>query len=136
MRTVNITGNIEQKLPVDIKSFDFIYHRNRQSNTRKIFWLLMAFILIFMFLPWTQNIRAKGYVTTLYQNERPQELNSQIPGKILKWYVKEGDYVKAGDTILQLGEIKDDYLDPLLIPRTQIQISENENKAKFYEQKT
>ena len=135
MRTVNLTGNIEQKLPEDMKSFDFIYHRNRRSNTRVIVWMLLGLFLIFMFLPWTQNVRAKGFVTTLYQNERPQELNSQIPGKILKWYVKEGDYVKAGDTILQLGEIKDDYLDPLLIPRTQVQISENENKAKFYQQK-
>jgi hypothetical protein len=34
--------------------------------------------------------------------------------------------------ILLLGEVKDDYLDPNIINRTETQIGENENKAKFY----
>ena len=69
-----------------------------------------------LFLPWTQNIRAKGNMTTVRQDQRPQEINSVIPGKIVKWYVQEGAYVKAGDTILQLGEIKVDYFDIHFFP--------------------
>ena len=74
-------------------------------------------------LPWTQNIRARGSVTTLRQEDRPQEMNAIIPGRIVKWYVKEGDFVAAGDTIAQLAEIKDEYLDPKLIERVADQIN-------------
>jgi len=128
----HIDGNIRSKLPADIKAFDKIYYRNKKYFVSRILYLIIGLFLLFLFLPWTQNIRSKGYVTTLYQTDRPQELVSQIPGKILKWYVKEGDMVNAGDTIVMLGEVKDEYLDPDIIGRTEYQIVQNEEKAKFY----
>jgi len=127
-----IDGNIREKMPDSIKAFDHIYYQNKKYFVSRKIYFVIGIFLIFLFLPWTQNIRAKGYVTTLYQSDRPQEIVSQIPGKILSWYVKEGDFVKAGDTILQLGEVKDEYLDPRIINRTQEQITQNENKARFY----
>jgi len=128
----HIDGNIRSKLPSDIKAFDKIYYRNKKYFVSRILYLIIGLFLLFLFLPWTQNIRSKGYVTTLYQTDRPQELVSQIPGKILKWYVKEGDMVNAGDTIVMLGEVKDEYLDPNIIGRTEYQIVQNEEKARFY----
>lgn len=74
--------------------------------------------LILMFLPWTQNIRSNGKVITLTPDQRPQTVNASIAGKIDQWYVKEGDLVEKGDTILHLSEIKNDYLDPNLIGNT------------------
>jgi multidrug efflux pump subunit AcrA (membrane-fusion protein) len=74
--------------------------------------------LIILFLPWTQNISGTGYVTTLKPDQRPQTIHTAIAGRIEKWYVKEGDFVNKGDTILQLGEVKVDYFDPSLIQRT------------------
>jgi len=88
-----------------------------------------------MFLPWTQNIKAKGSITTLKQEQRPQEINSPIPGKIMKWWVKEGDYVRKGDTILQISEIKEDYLDPNLVGRTQQQVDAKQGMIDNYERK-
>lgn len=128
----HIDGNIRSKLPSDIKAFDKIYYQDKKYFVSRILYLIIGLFLLFLFLPWTQNIRSKGYVTTLYQTDRPQELVSQIPGKILKWYVKEGDMVNAGDTIVMLGEVKDEYLDPDIIGRTEYQIVQNEEKAKFY----
>ncbi|HRH58268.1 MAG TPA: biotin/lipoyl-binding protein, partial [Chitinophagales bacterium] len=89
----------------------------------------------FLFLPWTQNIQTTGTVTTLRPEQRPQELNTLIAGKIDKWYVKEGDLVKKGDTILKISEIKNEYLDPLLVERTRQQISAKESANNFYEGK-
>lgn len=45
--------------------------------------VLSFFILaiIVLFLPWTQNIKVVGNVTTLYQEQRPQQLNSPFPEK-------------------------------------------------------
>lgn len=97
--------------------------------------LLVSGVII-LFLPWTQNIRAEGSVTTLRQEARPQELNSVIGGRIVKWYHKEGDYVEAGDTIVQLAEIKDSYLDPALLKRTQEQIVAKQSGIEAYKNKT
>jgi multidrug resistance efflux pump len=92
-------------------------------------------MLSILFLPWTQNIQTTGNITTLYQDQRPQEINSPIPGKIQKWYVKEGDYIKKGDTILVISEIKEDYLDPNLINRTREQVQAKKEAVSNYQGK-
>ena len=132
MRIEQLSENLQDKLPVEVSSFGYVYESKRKRYISRWLYVFLLALVIFLFLPWTQNIRSNGFVTTLYQDERPQELVSQIPGKILKWYVKEGDVVNAGDTILLLGEVKDDYLDPNLLPRTESQIEQNEAKAKYY----
>lgn len=96
--------------------------------------IILLFVLMF-FLPWTQNIKSNGNITTLKQEHRPQNINSPIPGKINKWYVKEGDFVKKNDTILLLTEIKEEYLDPNLIPRTQNQLEAKNESILYYQGK-
>lgn len=95
-----------------VQSFDKIYRIHKKSKVKVWFYIFMAAAIITLFLPWTQNIKVKGDVTSLYQSQRPQQLNSPIPGRIIKWNVKNGDYVKKGDTLLQLSEIKEDYMGP------------------------
>jgi multidrug efflux pump subunit AcrA (membrane-fusion protein) len=118
-----------------LKAYNNIYRHDKNSKIK--YWVLGFFIAmsIILFLPWTQNVRAKGNVTTLRQEQRPQELNSILPGKIVKWYVKEGDAVKAGDTILQISEIKDDYFDPNLVNRTGQQIDAKQLSVEYYKNK-
>lgn len=119
----------------DFKSFTRVYRYNKKSRIH--IWLtgFLLATLIIVFLPWTQNIRARGTVTTLRQEDRPQEINSIIAGKIAKWHVKEGDFVNAGDTILQLAEIKDTYLDPQLLDRTQEQLFAKQQSVEYYKNK-
>jgi len=74
--------------------------------------------VIVLFLPWTQNITGRGNVTTLTPDQRPQTIQSQIPGRIESWFVREGDYVAKGDTIMQISEIKSEFFDPNLVERT------------------
>ncbi|WP_175623234.1 HlyD family secretion protein [Chryseobacterium schmidteae] len=120
---------------MQVQSYDKIYQIHKRSRVKR--WFLFIFIagIITLFLPWTQNIKVKGNVTSLYQSQRPQQLNSPIPGRIIKWNVKNGDYVKKGDTLLQLSEIKDDYLDPLLVQRTQEQVDAKKGVRDYYEAK-
>lgn len=117
------------------KSFEKIYHAHRNSRVKRWFYIIMALAIVTLFLPWTQNIKTTGTVTTLYQEQRPQLLNSPIPGRITKWHVKNGDYVKKGDTILQLSEIKEDYMDPMLLSRTEDQVEAKKGVRDFYEAK-
>ena len=120
---------------IQLRSPEKIYHNKKQSYIRRWFFGLLLLLAIAMFLPWTQNVRAKGRVTTLKPDQRPQELNTIIPGRVVKWYVKEGDRVKTGDTLLQLGEIKDDYLDPLLADRTRGIINTKRSAVNYYRSK-
>lgn len=118
-----------------IQSYSRIYMYNQKSKVRYWFYICVGIFIIFLFLPWTQNIRAKGSVTTLYQDQRPQQVNTIIGGRVMKWYIKEGDYVKAGDTLVQLSEVKTDYLDPNLLDRTRDQLSGKQLSVEYYKNK-
>lgn len=100
-------------------------------------WLMAICILVLagLFLPWTQNIRARGTVTSLSPDQRPQTIHSIIPGRIEEWFVQEGQLVMKGDTILRLSEVKPEYFDPRLLDRTQEQITAKELTAKSYDEK-
>lgn len=116
-------------------AFDSIYQIHRKSSLQKWLTALLLLLIITLFLPWTQNIRGTGTVTTLKQEQRPQQLHAIIPGRIEKWYVNEGDFVQVGDTLIKLAEIKDDYFDPELLTRTQEQIAAKEQSAASYRNK-
>ncbi|MEN9952938.1 MAG: hypothetical protein RLZZ520_1206 [Bacteroidota bacterium] len=116
-------------------STDKIYMSNKGNVIRYWAYGIIFFLIVLLFLPWTQNISANGTVTTLYQDQRPQQMNSIIPGRIVKWFVREGDFVKKGDTIVQLLDVKDDYLDPMLVERTQEQLASKQQKIEFYREK-
>ena len=118
-----------------IRSKSQIYLYDKESGIRLWFWIIILLLSGVLFLPWTQNIRAKGMVTTLRQEQRPQEINSIIPGKIARWYIREGDFVKKGDTLIQLTEVKESYLDPVLIKRTTDQINAKSSSIEFYKGK-
>lgn len=117
------------------KSFKQIYLRDKGPETKP--WLIGLGIILLgvLFLPWTQNIRSKGQITSLYQEQKPQKIYSPIAGKISRWWVKEGDFVEQGDTLAKISEIKAEYLDPKLISRTQEQLDAKKGTVSFYEQK-
>lgn len=105
------------------------------KGLRYTLYFLGMVVFIVSFLPWTQNIRSGGEITTLRPEQRPQTINTVIGGKIEKWYVKDGDLVEKGDTIVVISEIKDGYFDPKLIERTQDQIANKEQSVISYEKK-
>ncbi|HZH37039.1 MAG TPA: biotin/lipoyl-binding protein, partial [Flavisolibacter sp.] len=118
-----------------VTAYEHIYLQGKKSKVRVWVYAFLIALVAFLFLPWTQTIRAKGSVLALRQEQRPQEINTIIGGKIIKWHVKEGDFVKAGDTIVQLTEVKDSYLDPRLIDRTREQISAKQRGIENYRNK-
>jgi membrane fusion protein, adhesin transport system len=98
----------------------------------RIILFIVSIVIVFLFLPWTQNIRSRGYVTTLEPDKRPQTIHSVIAGRIEKWFVREGDFVKKGDTIVYISEIKSEYFDPELLSRTEQQITSKEMAVSSY----
>ena len=135
MLNVSNNNRIDNK---KLERFSSIQLLNKEKHYKILNKILIGFVIfaaLFLFLPWTQNISGSGAVTTLKPNQRPQTIQSLISGRIEKWYVNEGDYVKAGDTILFISEIKEDYLDPNLVENTKNQMIAKEDAVASYEGK-
>ena len=134
---LNISNNSVSKAPV-FKTLDVLQAVERKQSkkvVRRISIASLILMIVIAFLPWTQNIRTDGRVTTLKPDQRPQTINSVIGGRIENWYVQEGDFVKKGDTIAFISEIKDAYFDPELLKRTKDQVKLKESTAESYENK-
>ncbi len=134
---LNISKNkINKSLDLSkYKSFQKACSTTHYKYFNRMLMVFSVFLLVFLFLPWTQNVSGSGYVTTLKPNQRPQTIQSQIAGRIEKWYVQEGDFVNKGDTILHLSEIKSAYLDPQLVTRTNNQALSKINSMAAYTDK-
>ncbi len=83
----------------------------------------LIFTVLAMLLPWQQFIEGKGEVTAFAPRDRPQQVPTTISGRIVEWFVQEGQAVRKGDPILRIAEVKDDYLDPRTIDRYNEQLT-------------
>ncbi|HAD95921.1 MAG TPA: biotin attachment protein [Cryomorphaceae bacterium] len=134
---LNISENSTRKR-INSSRYKSLLQVENRSSGQVIIRLSIAFLIILvvvMFLPWTQNITARGNITTLKPAQRPQTIHSVIAGRIEEWHVQEGDFVEKGDTILFISEIKDQYFDPELLGRTEQQLRSKEMAVKSYSEK-
>ncbi len=134
---LNISNNsINDQINISsFKSLSLVEGRLSGKVLIRLLWALLIFSLCFVFLPWTQNIRSQGAVTTLKPSQRPQTIHSVIGGRIEAWFVQEGDLVAQGDTIMFISEVKDEYFDPNLLDRTQEQLQSKEMAVNSYMEK-
>ncbi len=134
---LNITHNkIKDKAYLEkLNSFQVLAARVNNRMLIKVLYLFGGMMLIILFLPWTQNIRSNAKVNALKPNQRPQTIHSIIAGRIEKWFVQEGQFVKQGDTILFISETKEDYLDPNLVENTEQQLKSKEFAVQSYMEK-
>ncbi|MGC1515338.1 MAG: biotin/lipoyl-binding protein [Maribacter sp.] len=131
---LNISNNkLHAKVSLErFKSAKIVFHERDYKHFNRFLFIFSSVGFIILFLPWTQNISGNGYITTLMPGQRPQTVQSPIPGRIEQWFVQEGDYVKKGDTILFISEVKNEYFDPRLVERTGQQIRAKEASVNSY----
>ncbi|MFN3426366.1 MAG: HlyD family secretion protein [Candidatus Thermochlorobacter sp.] len=105
-------------------------------------------LILIAFIPntWQQNVAGSGTVTSFVPATRPQTIDAQIDGRIIKWYVNEGAIVKAGDTIATLRDIDTKFLAENFVEyqravrdntarEAELEIVQAENKVRQAEQK-
>jgi multidrug resistance efflux pump len=107
-------------------SFKLVYKPSIAKKAAKWCTIIFVVLLLTLLLPWTQNIDGKGELTTLNPQDRPQTVHSIIAGRIDKWLIREGQFVKKGDTIAVISEVKDKFFDPELLLRIDEQIQAKE----------
>jgi len=134
---LNISDNrvddkIEQE---DYNAFETVSNKYSYSRMSRIIFGSAAFVLLCLFLPWTQNVSTNGYITSLRPEQRPHTIVSRIPGRMEEWHVHEGQLVNRGDTIITISEIKSEYLDSNLLTRMDQQIQAKNDAIQAYELK-
>ena len=130
---LNLSPSNKNQLPrEDFWALKFVNKERSSKKIIRVFYVFFLLSLIIMFIPWTQNVQSNGKLITLRPEQRPQTINTIIAGRIEKWYVKDGDVVKKGDTLLFISEVKDGYFDPKLVERTKDQLRAKEQSVKTY----
>lgn len=77
-----------------------------------LFIVLISVILMLIYVPWQQSVSAAGRIIIFSPMQRPQNIEAQIPARLKKWYVQDGQLVKSGELIAELSDIDPKFLDP------------------------
>lgn len=97
--------------------------------------LYFVFILLLGFIPWQQTVMGTGRITSFSPNNRPQQIEAPIKGRIKKWHVQEGQNVKEGDLIVDLQDLEKEFLPPEIIQLSQDSKTALEQNQQAYLQK-
>lgn len=107
-------------LPNDLQ----LYSQTQVNVPRRLLawaWFAITIFIIFsatlLFVPWTQTVTVQGKLSAYSAIERPQEVHAQINGSLQRWYIHEGDTVKKGDLVLQLGDVNPRFMAPDILKR-------------------
>lgn len=79
-------------------------------------------MIVFAFAPWITFSVGQGQITAIDPNERLQTITASVDGFIGEWFVKEGEFVKRGQPIVDLVDI-----DPKRLQRLRNQKDAGEN---------
>lgn len=90
-----------------------------------IIYSIITILLIFVITPWQQTSKGFGYIIANDPNDRAQEINSPINGRIKKWHVRDGSRVKQNDII---AEIIDN--DPQILERIRVERDAKKRKLQ------
>ncbi len=121
---------IELKSLQQVKTPDYL-----RKIAGLLLWITLLSILALGFVPWQQTVMGTGQVTSFSPNNRPQQIESPIKGRIKVWHVNEGQRVKKGDIILELQDLEKEFLPTEVIALTQASKTALEGNRQAYLQK-
>lgn len=78
--------------------------------------MVVLSVLALVVTPWQQSVRGAGRVTAYAPLERRQTVEAPVKGRVVHWYVQEGDHVEVGQPVVDLADN-----DPELVARLERQ---------------
>ncbi|HVJ93061.1 MAG TPA: biotin/lipoyl-binding protein, partial [Labilithrix sp.] len=91
---------------------------------------LVVAALVLYVTPWQQSAPGSGRVVAYAPDERRQNLEAPIEGRVVRWFVREGTVVKKGDPIVDLSDNDPDILVRLRTERDAIAARLDAAKAR------
>jgi multidrug efflux pump subunit AcrA (membrane-fusion protein) len=86
------------------------------SAPRILAWLLLSSFLVtaafLALVPWQQTSYGSGRVLAYAPVERQQNVESPVDGRVVRWHVREGSQVRAGDPLVEISDV-----DPAMLQR-------------------
>ncbi|MEM1244337.1 MAG: biotin/lipoyl-binding protein, partial [Pseudomonadota bacterium] len=109
-----------------LKSVNLLSPHPRIKRLAQILMLLFVLCIIALALiPWQQTAEGFGKVVALSPNERQQNISAPIDGRLGKWYVHDGSYVKVGEPIVELLDNDPDLLKRLEMEKQAVELRLN-----------
>lgn len=71
--------------------------------------IFVVALIVFVAAPWQQNVSGSGRVIAFAPQDRQQPIQAAVKGRIVKWFVREGDHVEKGDPIVEIQDNDPDY---------------------------
>jgi RND family efflux transporter MFP subunit len=92
--------------------------------TRVFAWLIavtLSVVAAILFLvPWVQTSAGTGQVAALDPEDRVQDVTALVPGRVERWFVRDGDRVRRGDPIARIVDNDPNLLARLAAERAQV----------------
>lgn len=108
----------------DLAHFKTLQRQRVPRIVRVISLMLIAMVvsvsLFLTLVPWVQTTSGFGSVTALNPNDRLQEINALVPGRIQEWHVRDGSAVRMGDPIVRIVDVDPNLLERLEVERSQV----------------
>ncbi len=82
---------------------------------------IIGVILFLALVPWVQTAPGAGTVIARDPRDRQQNITAMVPGRIERWFVTDGSFVKAGAPIARVVDIDPQLLDRLDSQRRQLE---------------
>lgn len=94
-----------------------------------LFFFVVTLALALVIIPWQQSTQAHGTVVALDPNERIQEINTFVSGRITHWFVQDGSPVKKDDPIVEIIDNDPNLVNRLIketqAKKTKVQVSKS-----------
>lgn len=91
--------------------------RTSRVVARLLVCALVLSSLVLYLTPWQQSAPGAGRVVAYAPDERRQNLEAPIEGRVVRWFVREGSVVKQGDPIVDLSDNDPDIMERLRAER-------------------
>ncbi|MFN7978876.1 MAG: HlyD family efflux transporter periplasmic adaptor subunit [Vicinamibacterales bacterium] len=93
--------------------------------------LVITVAVALVVTPWQQTIPGSGRVLAFRPDERPQQIEALVDGRVVRWHVSEGATVKAGDPIVELADTDPSLLERIDAERLQVERTVSEADARM-----
>lgn len=116
-----LTHIVNKNVKSDFSQFNSLKKVAIPKFYAKLLRIIIAFILCVIvgmaFIPWWQTSAGTGKIVAFNQEERIQDITSLVSGRVAKWYINDGQFMKKGEKI---AEIVDN--DPSLVEKLNFEL--------------